>query len=132
MPYPAPYSVRFANRRGPSAAWEYVVPDDKRAVMRWIGMTAFTPAGASVFLFCNGAVPLYWLTERVNDRAFWEVRIVAYPGDVFTFQTAGSDIALHASGFLFGDDGSGGQPGAAAEAGRLPAMPALPGLDFEG
>lgn len=126
------YSCRFANRRGGSAAWSYEVPSDKRAIVTWIGLSAFTPAGASVFVFINPNPALYWVSERTNDRAFWSVRLVAYPGDAIGFQTAGSDVCIHATGYLLSDDGTAPTPSPGMVAEQQPAMPALPGLDFEG
>jgi hypothetical protein len=118
--------VRFANRRGGTAGWSYDVPSDKRAVVRAFSALAFTSIPASVIVFVNACPVLYWVASAPNTSTFAEVRWVAYPGDQLQFSVAGADVALHISGFLFGDDGSAPAPAAgAAEAGRgeIPELP---------
>jgi hypothetical protein len=102
---PPTYSVRFMHGRGAGQTVSYSVPSGRRAVVRFIAVSAFAAAGQSAFVFVAGAVVLYWPAPAANAAAFWDVRMVAYAGETVLLQTNGSDVAFHVSGFLFLDPG---------------------------
>jgi len=89
--------------RGGTQNVVYTVPAGRRAVVRFVAVSAYAAAGQSAFVFVGGAVVLYWPAPAANAAAFWDVRMVAYAGETVMVSTSGSDVAFHVSGYLFND-----------------------------
>lgn len=100
---PPVYSERFLYGRSTGTTQTLIIPPGRRAVVRFASIVTFYGAAEYVVLRVAG-LPVIWLQTPTQDvTKHWDLRCVAYAGDLLELLTAGGDVAWHVSGFLFSD-----------------------------
>lgn len=97
------YSETFFVLRTKELWTAYTVPVGRRAVLRCVASTNSVASPGVVYVKVNNATCLITAFQGINETKVWDVRLVAYAGQVIQAYHTANGIESVISGYLFAD-----------------------------
>lgn len=108
MPWPV-YTETFLYCTGNGVSSTWVVPQGKRAVITNLICCSPSAGGAGNFKV-HGRLVCFFSIQAANSTVNTPMKVVAYGGESIALFTAGSDMHVQVSGYLFENAGGGTRP----------------------